>query len=135
MNRVIVQYWFYLFVFFLSFCILGVISIKKFKNRKNEKVKPIFANKIWFKVLKIFIDYGLTVLVAIAFLQFALDIPFAILQKYSVTEGTITHVYKGEITMGDYNYTVVTTGLSEGDKVKVYYLPFSKNAPIVEKID
>ena len=135
MNMVLVQYWFYVFILFVGLCIFVAISIFNFKNRKKDTDIPVLANKIWYKVLKFIFNYGITIFIAIEFLNFALDIPFAIQEKYYVTEGVITHVYNGDIDVGDSTYSTATAGLHEGDRVRVYYMPVSKTAPIVEIID
>ncbi len=134
MNKIMAEYWFYLVVYFITLCIFGTISIRRIKAKNvqdNERLK----DKIWYKILMIILNYGITVLVAVFFIQYALDIPYAIKNNFKISEGNIVHVYKDEIDLGDSSYTVITNGLKEGDNVRVHYLPYSKCAPIVEKIE
>lgn len=67
--------------------------------------------------------------------MYALDLPYVVTDNYAVTEGTITHIYKGAIAVDGRSYDAFTAGFEIGDEVRVHYLPFSKIAPLVEKMD
>jgi len=135
MNRVIIEYWFYFVMIFINLCIFGTISVKKFKGRNEKRENSVFASKKWYKFIMLLADYGLTIVLAIVFLTYVLDLPYVIGEKYCVKEGVITHVYKTAIDIDGSTYTTITTGLHENAEVRVYYLPFTKNAPIVEIIE
>ncbi len=136
MNRVIAEYWFYFVILLINLCIFGTISVKAFMTGKEKKEDSVFAKENSFKLGKFLVDYGLTIVLAIYFLIHVLDLPFVLTKNYRVKEGIITHVYKTSIDIdGGESYTTITAGLNEEDKVKIFYLPFTKRAPIVEVED
>ncbi len=135
MNKVIAEYWFCFVIAFIGLCIFGKLSVKAFKTRNEKREDSVFAKEKWYKPLKVFGDYGITIIAAIFFLPYLLDLPYVLGNNYHVKEGTITCVYDTSIDIdGADNYTTITTNLYVGAKVKVVYLPFTKNAPIVEII-